>query len=139
MIILRPKNVIFERFRPLSKFHFPACSTLIITVFLYFCVQINQTFFFQCLKLIFVDWVNRSPASCICISLVSTCGLCNLQDNNEKQNDYIILTSSNTPYKRNEQMQNLFFQNCLGNDMERGNVMDGVKYFTKGDHAQLSP
>ena len=30
MIILRPKNVIFERFWPLSKFHFPACSTLVI-------------------------------------------------------------------------------------------------------------
>ena len=28
MIILRPKNVIFERFWPFSKFHFPACSTL---------------------------------------------------------------------------------------------------------------
>ena len=28
MIILRPKNVIFKRFWPLSKFHFPACSTL---------------------------------------------------------------------------------------------------------------
>ena len=24
------KNVIFERFLPLSKFHFPACSTLIM-------------------------------------------------------------------------------------------------------------
>ena len=31
MIISRPKNVIFERFWPLSKFHFPACSTLNIT------------------------------------------------------------------------------------------------------------
>ena len=31
MIILRLKNVIFERFWPLSKFHFPACSTLPIT------------------------------------------------------------------------------------------------------------
>ena len=30
MIILRPKNVIFERFRPLSKFYFPACSTLLM-------------------------------------------------------------------------------------------------------------
>ena len=29
MIILRAKNVIFERFWPLSKFHFPACSTLL--------------------------------------------------------------------------------------------------------------
>ena len=29
MIILRPKNIIFERFGPLSKF--PACSTLLIT------------------------------------------------------------------------------------------------------------
>ena len=28
MIILKPKNVIFERFWPLSKFYFPACSTL---------------------------------------------------------------------------------------------------------------
>ena len=28
MIILRPKNVIFERFWPLSKFDFLACSTL---------------------------------------------------------------------------------------------------------------
>ena len=28
MIILRPKNVIFERFWPLSKLHFSACSTL---------------------------------------------------------------------------------------------------------------
>ena len=31
MIILRPKNVIFECFWPFSKFHFPACSTLIIS------------------------------------------------------------------------------------------------------------
>ena len=31
MIILTPKNAIFERFWPLSKFHFPACSTLIET------------------------------------------------------------------------------------------------------------
>ena len=30
MIILRPKNVIFERFWIFPKFHFPACSTLII-------------------------------------------------------------------------------------------------------------
>ena len=30
MIILRPKNVIFERFWPLSKFHFSAYSTLFI-------------------------------------------------------------------------------------------------------------
>ena len=30
MIILRPKNVIFERLWLLSKFHFPACSTLVI-------------------------------------------------------------------------------------------------------------
>ena len=28
MVILIPKNVIFERFWPLSKLHFPACSTL---------------------------------------------------------------------------------------------------------------
>ena len=28
MITLRPKNVIFERFWPVSKFYFPACSTL---------------------------------------------------------------------------------------------------------------
>ena len=28
MIILRPKNVIFERFWPLSKFYFPAYRTL---------------------------------------------------------------------------------------------------------------
>ena len=28
MIILRPKNIIFEGFWPLSKFHFTACSTL---------------------------------------------------------------------------------------------------------------
>ena len=28
MIISRPKNVILERFWPLSKFHFPACSSL---------------------------------------------------------------------------------------------------------------
>ena len=28
MIILKPKNVIFERFWPLSKLHFPASSTL---------------------------------------------------------------------------------------------------------------
>ena len=28
MIILRPKNVIFERFWPFSKFYFPACRTL---------------------------------------------------------------------------------------------------------------
>ena len=28
MIILRPKNVIFERFWPLSKLYFSACSTL---------------------------------------------------------------------------------------------------------------
>ena len=35
MIILRPKNVIFERFWQLSKFHFPACSTLHTTHFLY--------------------------------------------------------------------------------------------------------
>ena len=27
---LRPKNVIFERFWPFSKFHFLACSTLVI-------------------------------------------------------------------------------------------------------------
>ena len=33
MVILRPKNVIFERFWPVSKFHFPACSTLSITNF----------------------------------------------------------------------------------------------------------
>ena len=32
MIILRPKNVTFERFWPLSKFHFPACSTLNMTL-----------------------------------------------------------------------------------------------------------
>ena len=31
MIILRLKNVIFERFWPFSKFHFSACSTLIMT------------------------------------------------------------------------------------------------------------
>ena len=31
MIILRPRNVMFERFWPLSKFHFPVCSTLIIS------------------------------------------------------------------------------------------------------------
>ena len=30
MIILRPKNVIFERLWLLSKFHFLACSTLYI-------------------------------------------------------------------------------------------------------------
>ena len=30
MIIWRPKNVIFERFWPFSKFHFPACNTLVI-------------------------------------------------------------------------------------------------------------
>ena len=30
MIILRPKNVNFERFWPPSKFHFPACSTLLV-------------------------------------------------------------------------------------------------------------
>ena len=30
MIILRPKNVIFERFWPFSKFHFPACTILFI-------------------------------------------------------------------------------------------------------------
>ena len=36
MIILRPKNVNFERFWPLSKFHFPACSTLAMTHFFYF-------------------------------------------------------------------------------------------------------
>ena len=29
-VILRPKNVIFERFWHLSKFHFPACNTLVI-------------------------------------------------------------------------------------------------------------
>ena len=28
MIILTPKNVIFDRFWPVSTFHFPACSTL---------------------------------------------------------------------------------------------------------------
>ena len=32
MIILRPKYVIFERFWPFTKFHFPACSTLYITL-----------------------------------------------------------------------------------------------------------
>jgi len=31
MIILRPKNVIFDRFWPLSKCHFPAGSTLIMS------------------------------------------------------------------------------------------------------------
>ena len=31
MIILRLKNVIIECFWPLSKFHFPACSTLVMT------------------------------------------------------------------------------------------------------------
>ena len=36
MIILRPKNVTFDRFRPLSKFHFPACSTLAIIDLHYF-------------------------------------------------------------------------------------------------------
>ena len=30
MIILRPKKVIFERFWPFSKFHLPACSTLVV-------------------------------------------------------------------------------------------------------------
>ena len=29
--ISRPKNVIFERFKHLSKFHFPACTTLVMT------------------------------------------------------------------------------------------------------------
>ena len=33
MIILRPKKVIFERFWLFSKYHFPACSTLVITTF----------------------------------------------------------------------------------------------------------
>ena len=31
MIIFRLKNVIFESFWPLPKFHFPACSTLDMT------------------------------------------------------------------------------------------------------------
>ena len=35
IIILRPKNVIFERFWPFSKFHFPACSTLPMTLQLF--------------------------------------------------------------------------------------------------------
>ena len=38
MIILRPEIVIFERFSPPSKFHFPACSTLyIINIFWFLC------------------------------------------------------------------------------------------------------
>ena len=32
MIILRPKTVIFEGFWPVSKFHFSACSTLVISI-----------------------------------------------------------------------------------------------------------
>ena len=39
MIILRPKNVIFERFWPFSKFHFPACSTLAISMLTYFIIN----------------------------------------------------------------------------------------------------
>ena len=31
MILLRPENVIFERFWPLSKFNFLACSTLVMS------------------------------------------------------------------------------------------------------------
>ena len=40
MIILRRENVIFERVCPLSKFHFPACSTLHIIWILYFLTNI---------------------------------------------------------------------------------------------------
>ena len=36
------QNIIFERFWPLSKFHFPACSTLIITT--YFVVDFPRCF-----------------------------------------------------------------------------------------------
>ena len=50
MIILRPKNVIFERFWPLSKFHFPACSTLVINErFLSFYEMFQNVFVETCL------------------------------------------------------------------------------------------
>ena len=34
MIIKRPKNLIFKRFGSLSKFHFPACSTLAMSSYI---------------------------------------------------------------------------------------------------------
>ena len=43
MIILKPKNVIFEGFWPLSKFHFQACSTLIIIQYYQYFQSVIQT------------------------------------------------------------------------------------------------
>ena len=65
MIILRPKNIILGRFWPLSKFHFPACSTLpmyaILSLFVFYCVQCvrGQR---SCLP---VSWTHGAILDCI--------------------------------------------------------------------------
>jgi len=50
MIILRPKNVIFEPFWPFSKFHFPACATLMIMVSFLFLNMKSYITSVQCLE-----------------------------------------------------------------------------------------
>ena len=47
MIILRPKNVFFERFGPLSKFHFPGCSTLSMTLMGYNLIAMTFKFVYD--------------------------------------------------------------------------------------------
>ena len=61
MNILRPKNVIYERIWPLSKFHFPACSTLNITNSILLIDKIDKMF--PTAKLVQISPWLSSPAT----------------------------------------------------------------------------